>query len=127
MLAFGTRWGVVTAFGIAAPPVSNALAIAVAELAGYACWGLLAILPVYGHGTLLSLSRGGGYRAALNDIGLIVMLALTPFVFLITYGFHAHGLAGAAAWACAALGLHVMLKRLSERRQQVGPESPPRS
>jgi signal transduction histidine kinase len=119
MLAFGTRWGVVTAFGVDTPPVSNALAIAVAELAGYACWGLLAILPVYGHGTLLPLSRGGSYRAALNDMGLIVMLALTPFVFLITYGFEAHGLPGAAAWACAALGLHVMLKRLSERRQQV--------
>lgn len=119
MLAFGTRWAVVVAFGVHAPPVSNALAIGVAELAGYACWSVLAILPVYGHGTLLPLSRDGGYRAALNDIGLIVMLALTPFVFLITYGFHAHGLPGAAAWALAALGLHVMLKRLSERRQRV--------
>src|SRR5207249_3778334 len=34
-------------------------------------------------------------------------------------GYATHGLAGAAVWSLAALGLHVMLKRLTERRGAV--------
>src|SRR5262249_29118014 len=40
----------------------------------------------------------------------------TPFVFLIAYGYEAHGLPGAVFWSFAALGLHFVLKRLNERR-----------
>jgi signal transduction histidine kinase len=41
---------------------------------------------------------------------------LTPFVFLITYGYRLLGLRGAIGWAIGALGLHFMLKRLYDRR-----------
>jgi two-component system NtrC family sensor kinase len=53
------------------------------------------------------------------DLALVMLLALTPFVFLITYGYERHGLAGAAAWSLSSLGLHFMLKRLNERRLTV--------
>src|SRR5438094_295274 len=43
-------------------------------------------------------------------------MTFTPLVFLILYGYATNGLAGAAVWSLAALGLHVMLKRLTERR-----------
>jgi two-component system NtrC family sensor kinase len=48
-----------------------------------------------------------------------VGLSVTSFVFLILYGYRAEGLFGAAAWSLAALGLHFMLKRLTERRLKV--------
>src|SRR5439155_1894377 len=44
---------------------------------------------------------------------------LPPLVFLIVYGYATHGLAAPAVWSLAALGLHVMLKRLTERRTAV--------
>ena len=68
---------------------------------------------------MVALSAEGGSRAALIDMGLIVILALTPFVFLIAYEFRAHGLSGAAGWSLSTLGLHFMLKRLNERRLTV--------
>ena len=119
MLGLAARWSIVSALvgdGVAA---NHPGAIALAELGGYACWGLLSLLPIYPDRPLLALSAAGGVRAALADIGLIVVLALTPFVFLITYGFHAHGLGGATGWSLSALGLHFMLKRLNERRLTV--------
>lgn len=119
-LGMGARWWIVSAL---APglPVSNGGAIAVAELGGYACWGLLSILPgIYpDRRTLLPLSAVGGLFAGLTDIGLVVLFALTPFVFLINYEYQLNGLAGAAAWSLTSLGLHFMLKRLSERRVRV--------
>jgi signal transduction histidine kinase len=93
--------------------------MAVAEVAGYACWDLLSLLPIYPDRPLLGHSSAGVRRAALSDIGLIVVLALTPFVFLIAYGFQAGGLPGAAAWSLSTMGLHFMLKRLNERRLMV--------
>jgi signal transduction histidine kinase len=115
-LGLGIRCWIVSALVPEGWPIASPAAIAVAELGGHLCWGLLAILPIYPDRTLLPLSSPGGMRTALADIGLIVVLALTPFIFLISYGFHAHGLAGAAVWSLSALGLHFMLKRLNERR-----------
>jgi signal transduction histidine kinase len=119
VLGLGVRWWVVSMLIPGGAPATHAGAIAVAEVAGYACWGLLSILPIYTNGPLLALSSEGRLRTALADIGLIVVLALTPFVFLIAYGFRAHGLPGATAWALSALGLHFMLKRLTDRRLTV--------
>lgn len=96
-LGMGARWWIVSAL---APglPVTNAGAIAVAEVGGYACWGLLSILPgIYlDRRTLLPLSTTRGLIAGLTDIGLVVIFALGPFVFLINYEYQRNGLAGAA-------------------------------
>lgn len=118
-LGLGIRWWIVSRLVPHALPVGASGAMVVAEAGGYVTWGLLSILPIYPDRPLLALSSGGKLRAALTDIGLIVVLALTPFVFLIAYEFRAHGLSGAAAWSLSALGLHFMLKRLNERRLMV--------
>jgi len=57
-----------------------------------------------------------GLETVIQDLQLVFIVTLTPLVFLIVYGYATHGLAGAAVWSLAALGLHVMLKRLTERR-----------
>jgi signal transduction histidine kinase len=59
------------------------------------------------------------YRRALGDIGLIFVLAVTPFVFLIVSGFRTYGVGGAVVWSLSSLGLHLILKRLNERRLTV--------
>lgn len=118
-LGLGVRWWIVSALAPGVPPTTTPWAIAVAEVGGQACWGVLSILPIYPDRTLLPLSTPGGLRTVLTDLGLIVVFSLTPFVFLIAYGFQAEGLAGAAMWSIAALGLHFMLKRLNERRLTV--------
>jgi signal transduction histidine kinase len=116
-IGLGTRWLVVRAItgsvGFAAEPA----AIAAAELAGNAAWGLLSILPVYPDRPLLPLStERRSLRGAIADITVVIVMALTPFVFLIAYGYVAHGLEGAAAWSLSTLGLHFMFRRLNERR-----------
>lgn len=116
-IGMGVRWWIVEAVTAGAPTSAEPAAIALAELGGHAAWGLLSILPVYPDRPLLPLStEKRGLQAALSDIGLVVVLAVTPFVFLINYGYQAHGLHGAAAWALSTFGLHFMLKRLNERR-----------
>jgi signal transduction histidine kinase len=54
-----------------------------------------------------------------GDVGAVIILAVTPFVFLIVYGFHTHGLGGATLWAAATVGLHFVLNRLHARRLTV--------
>ena len=116
-IGIAVRWVVAAALAGDGRLSASPGAIAVGEVAGYAAWGLLSVLPVYPDRPLLPLSvERTGFRAALADIQLLVGLALTPFVFLITYGYEAHGLGGAAAWAMSTLGLHFLLKRLTERR-----------
>jgi len=115
-LGLGARWWIVAALVHGGAPTAAPWAMGVAEIAGHVAWGLLAILPIYRNGPLLALSPVGGVRTALADIGLVVVLALTPFVFLISYGFRNEGLSGAAVWTLGTVGLHLMLKRLNERR-----------
>jgi signal transduction histidine kinase len=131
-IGIGVRWSVASALVPGGPPVTDATAIAVAEGAGYVVWALLSWLPIYPDRRLVPFGGGpkwapgfreppGGqpYRAAITDIGLVMVLAVTPFIFLIPYGYHTHGLAGAIAWSLSSLGLHFMLKRLNERRLTV--------
>jgi len=99
-----------------APPTSSPWAIAVAEWAGYSVWGALSILPIYPDRTLLPLTDRESLRSAMEDMRLVFPLALTPFVYLIAYGYQTAGLVGAAVWSMATLGLHLMLRRLSHRR-----------
>jgi signal transduction histidine kinase len=118
-IGLALRWWIVRALVPQGLPAAHPGAIALAELGGYAVWGLLSLLPIFPDRALLPLpfsEERAGFRSALQDIGLVVTMALTPFVFLITYGYRAEGLVGAAAWSLATLGPHLMLKRLNERR-----------
>jgi signal transduction histidine kinase len=118
-LGLGARWWVASAWSAPDAPFTDAGAIAVAEVVGHLLWGFLAVLPIFPDRALFQASGESGSRAALIDIGMIIALAQIPFVFLITYGYTTGGLAGAAGWALTAIGLHFMLKRLSERRIRV--------
>ncbi len=131
-IGLAARWWIASALAPEGPPVTDAVAIAAAELGSYTCWALLAALPIYPDGPLFpyakrpSRGRAGkdpaayeAYRRAVSDIGLIIVLAVTPFVFLIVSGFRTYGLGGAVVWSLFSLGLHLMLKRLNERRLTV--------
>lgn len=119
VLGLGVRWWIVSTLTPRLEPTTFPWAIGVAEVCGQSVWGLLAILPIYPDRTLLPLSLPGGLRTALTDMALIAGFSVTSFVFLISYGYRAEGLIGAAAWSLSTLGLHFMLKRLTERRLKV--------
>lgn len=114
-IGLGARWAVVLLLTDSAPPVSDAGVVVAAELGGYFAWTVLTALPIFSFRTVLH-SALGEMREIRIDLGLIMVLALTPFVFLIVYGYAQHGLPGAAIWSLSSLGLHFMLKRLNERR-----------
>ncbi len=117
-LGLGARWAVVFMLSPAAPPVTDPGVMIAAEVAGYAAWTVLSLLPVFSFSSVLrpSVWAAGEVR---RDLSLITVLALTPFVFLIAYGYEHHGLLGATAGSVSALGLHLMLKHLNERRVTV--------
>lgn len=118
-LGLGSRWAVAAALAPDGRPALHPEAIAVGELAGYACWTALAVLPIFAYQPVLPPPPDQRLRSVLKDIGLVIVFVLTPFVFLITYGWATAGLMGAVAWSLASLGLHVMLARLNERRLTV--------
>jgi signal transduction histidine kinase len=118
-IGLGVRWWVVSRLVPSGVPARYPTAVLVAEMAGYACWTLLSFLPILSFSDVLFARPEGRLRIVHVDLGLMMVLALTPFVFLITYGYAVHGLAGAVAWSLAALGLHFMLQRLNERRVTV--------
>lgn len=93
-------------------------AVATAELVGYVAWAALALLPIHPDRSLMPLRavRDRGVGTALSDTLLVVVVLITPFVFLMLYGYALHGLAGAAAWASTSVLPHLVLQRLSERR-----------
>jgi signal transduction histidine kinase len=119
-LGLAARVVVATLVFSTAPPIVSPAMIVVGELAGYAVWGMLASLPIYPDRALVpKWWRLDQAQSAFTDITLVVVLALTPFVVLIVYGFQLHGLQGAIGWSVGTLGLHVMLQRLHERRIRV--------
>lgn len=118
-LGLGTRWWAACALTDDRPPANDLLAVAAAEVLGHGCWSMLTLMPVFSYRPFLLPRIQGTLRAAVSDISLVVVLALTPLVFLIAYGFRVHGLPGAALWSVSALGLHFMLRRLTERRLTV--------
>jgi signal transduction histidine kinase len=115
-IGLGARWWIAASLTIDAPPVVGAGVIALAEVAGYAAWWVLARLPVYPDHTLMPPPSDAELRSAFADMSLIIALALTPFVLLISYGYQIHGLGGAVGWSLSSLGLHFVLQRLHERR-----------
>lgn len=117
-VGLGIRWWAASAVMPEGRPYTEAYAITVGEFAGYAFWSLLATLPVYSFIRPV-LTPDHKQRAAQQDLALIMPLALTPFVFLIAYGYHTHGLEGAIGWSLGSCGVHFLLKRLTERRRTV--------
>lgn len=115
-LGLGARWLVVSRLAAPGPPTAAPLAILAAEVCGYAVWGALSILPIFPDRTLLPMADRVGLRGAIADMRLIFPLALTPFVYLIAYGYETAGLRGASGWGLATLGLHFMLRRMNDRR-----------
>jgi len=118
-VGLGARWGIVSVLAPGVRPASQPGAMLVAELGGYVTWAAISMLPVFSFRPVLREAWEGRMREIRVDLALVMILALTPFVFLITYGYERHGLAGAAAWSLSALGLHFMLKRLNARRVTV--------
>jgi signal transduction histidine kinase len=115
-IGLGARWTTASLLAGTSAPSAAPWAMAGAELCGYVVWGVLAVLPLYPDRTLLPLTDREGLRSAIADMRLIFPLALTPFVYLIAYGYQTVGLPGAAGWSVATLGLHFMLRRMTERR-----------
>ncbi len=118
------RWFVASSIAGTDLPITNAWAILAAEASGYLTWALLSVLPFYpsrGQSrTLLPLSIPREvFRTALVDMALLTACTLTPFVFLISYGFQSAGLLGAALGTLAALAPHFISKRLIHRRRVV--------
>jgi signal transduction histidine kinase len=118
-VGLGARWGIVSLLAPGVRPASEPGAMLVAELGGYITWASISMLPVFSFRPVLRAAWEGRMREIRVDLALVMILALTPFVFLITYGYERHGLIGAAAWSLSSLGLHFMLKRLNERRVTV--------
>ena len=115
-LGLGVRWAVVSFLAPSTPPTAAPWAMLVAEICGYSVWGALALLPIYPDRSLLPLGDRERLRGAIADMRLIFPLALTPYVYLIAYGYQTAGLRGATGWALATLGLHFMLRRMNDRR-----------
>jgi signal transduction histidine kinase len=114
-LGLSARWGVASLVAGTSLPGANPWAIAAGEITGYAVWGLLSIVPTYPDRTLLPLASEG-LRGAMSDMAIIFPLSLMPFVYLIAYGYRTDGLTGAVGWSLATIGLHVMLRRMNDRR-----------
>jgi CheY-like chemotaxis protein len=116
-LGLGARLLVVWLVAPDGRPASHPGAMALAEVGGYVAWGILSTLPILRFRTVLRAAAGEERpRAVYQDLGLVMMFGLTPFVFLIAQGYERHGLAGAVVWSLSALALHFMLQRLNERR-----------
>jgi signal transduction histidine kinase len=119
-VGLAVRWWVVRWLVPGGDVTQHPGAIAVAEAVGYAAWGLFALLPIFTYRPFLPpVASRQVFGPVAEDLGLVFVLALTPFVFLIVYGYATHGLAGAVAWSLSSLGLHFMLKHLTERRLAV--------
>jgi signal transduction histidine kinase len=118
-LGLAARWFVVTRMAPSGALVASPGTILLAEAAGYACWTFLSSLPIYAFGKLMPARVSLRARTVLDDLQVVFVMTLTPFVFLILYGYAALGLPGAAWWALSTLGLHFMLQSLTERRVAV--------
>jgi signal transduction histidine kinase len=118
-VGLGVRWWIASSLVADGHVTAHPAVILLAELIAYAGQGVLSMLPIYSFGPLPSLRPDAPMREVYGDMGLIVVLTLTPFVFLIAYGYQSDGLFGATFWSLAALGPHFVLKRLNDRRLRV--------
>jgi len=119
-LGLGARVLIVSLLVPGGRPAAHPGAMALAEVGGYVAWGILSTLPILRFRTVLRAAAGEQRpRAVYQDLGLVMIFGLTPFVFLIAQGYERHGLTGAVVWSLSALALHFMLQRLNERRMLV--------
>jgi signal transduction histidine kinase len=116
-LGLGVRWWLASAISAGTPPASEAIALG--EVCGYLTWATLSFLPLYPDRGIYALAStvDDTRRTAHADLGLIVVLVLTPWVFLITYSYRIDGIVAASAYAVMAIGMHFVLDRLNERRK----------
>ena len=107
------RWLV---FSALAPttPLDWFVAVAVCEALGFTVWSLLALLPIYGGRPLVA-----GPQVAVSDLLLLAPVVVLPAVYLIVVSYRELGLAGAAVWTLATLGMHFVVKRMNDRREVV--------
>src|SRR5207245_3281899 len=83
-LGLAVRWWVVSRLVPGGDPTRHPAAIALAELVGYAGWGLLSMFPIYYYRPLwFSYPLSEGMRGALQDRELVFVLTLTPVTLLI--------------------------------------------
>jgi signal transduction histidine kinase len=119
-VGLGVRWWVASSLVPDGSVTAHPWVILLAEAVAYAGQSLLSMLPIYSFGPLPGLRPSDApMREIYGDMGLIIVLTLTPFVFLIAYGYQSDGLLGATFWSLAALGPHFVLKRLNDRRLRV--------
>jgi signal transduction histidine kinase len=119
LLGLAARWAIVTAIVHDGRPTAHPGAMAVAELGGYLAWMLVSALPIYSFRSPVWSMAERGVQPLIQDMFVIFVLGLTPFVFVIAAGYETYGLTGASLWALSTLGLHFMLKSLHERRVTV--------
>ena len=115
-IGLAVRWWIASSLVPSGPPIVNPGAIVLAECGGYAVWSVLSALPVMSFDVFQRTAPRGKLELVYRDLGLIMLVALTPFVVLIAYGYAVNGLAGAVGWSVGSLGLHFMLQRLNDRR-----------
>src|SRR5262249_29394265 len=113
-LGLAARWIIVAPVASSGTLVEHPLRVLLAEAAGYAVWAALSSLPIYSYGKLMPPRLSLGARTVLDDLQVVFIMTLTPFVFLILYAYAALGLPGAVLWAFSTLGLHSMLRTLTE-------------
>jgi signal transduction histidine kinase len=119
-LGLGARWAVVWLLLPQGHAIEHPGVMLLGEVVGYTASGLLVLLPIYSFRPFLRQARHDTpLYSVVEDMGLMVVLTVTPFVFLVAYGYRTHGLLGASAWALAAFGLHLVLRRLNDRRLRV--------
>jgi signal transduction histidine kinase len=115
-IGLAVRWWIASWLVPSGPPIANPGAIVLAECGGYLVWSVLSALPVMSFDVFQRTAPRGKLELVYRDLGLIMLVALTPFVVLIAYGYAVNGLAGAVGWSVGSLGLHFMLQRLNDRR-----------
>jgi len=98
-------------------------AIACAELAGYLCnvvVNLVLPLPTsqWVRETIARRKAAAGDEPLDSRLDEVIAFILCdpPLVFLIYYGYTVDGLPGAAIWSASTLGLHNLLRLLTQRR-----------
>jgi signal transduction histidine kinase len=101
--------------------VSPIAAVACAEIAGYGTQAAVSVifpLPTseWARSALRVTERADASLDPRMDEVLAFGLCQPPLVFLIFYGYSVHGLPGAAVWSASTLGVHQMLRLLSQRR-----------
>src|SRR5262249_61503100 len=97
-VGLAVRWWVVRWLVPGGDVTRHPGAIAVAEAVGYPVWGLFALLPIFTYRPFLPpVASRQVFAPVAQDLGLVAVLALTPFAFLIVYGYATPGLPGPAA------------------------------